>query len=204
MEPFYGEISSSIWLIGDSAPLKWIHNLKNPFDQKHPTVHNIWTPIIYRIQKNIFNEKAKFFDDEKTFYIRNAVYTDDQKPTQYSTNWSEYKELTNELEKMKKDIRINDPKMIITFGAFAFEFIRRCLEDTKLLHNYGYWKVKELGEIFREHIENKHIIIPLLHTSICRRYWSQNHIQFTDNESENYYNFVADKLYKRFIDILNI
>ncbi|KAA6323218.1 hypothetical protein EZS27_027322 [termite gut metagenome] len=66
-----GNPNTKIWLIGDSAPEKWEKDLTHPFDERHPVIHNIWTPIIYKIQKLIYDEKSILISDD--FFIRNAV-----------------------------------------------------------------------------------------------------------------------------------
>ena len=179
METSFGNITSSIWLIGDSAPLQWIKDLKHPLDQRHPTVHNIWTPIIYRIQKHIFTEKSIIIvDEENIFFIRNAVHNDNQKPARNVVEWNEA--MNKKLIEMKDEIHKHNPKMIITFGAFAFEFLQRCtISNSDQRQKYGYWGAEKLGEIFVNNVKNKEVIVPLLHTSICKRHWLESKEKFT-------------------------
>jgi hypothetical protein len=206
MEESNGNKDAPIWLIGDSAPKRWINDLSQPFDRRHPAVHNIWTPIIYEMQKNIYKEKSTIItDEENIFFIKNAVYMDGQKPERYEKEWGKHEALIEQLTNMTNDIRKYKPKMVITFGAFAFEFIRRCYaSDATVAYYYGYWGAKNLGEEFKKRIDNKCKVIPLLHTSISRGKWVSAHVKFTDSKDGNYYDFVAKMLYKRIIEVLNL
>ena len=71
MEREFGVKESKIWLIGDSEPVNNADKLKFPFDLKHPTVHNIFTPILNQIQDDVFNIGKRI--DWKKLYIRNAM-----------------------------------------------------------------------------------------------------------------------------------
>jgi hypothetical protein len=209
-----GTETSPIWLIGDSDPKNWRHpKMEFVFDDRHPTIHNIWTSIIYKIQKKVYNQESKMIDDEK-FYIRNAIEDAGMKPKSKDRLWddstigvakSNY--LASQMNDMKGLINKYEPKMIITFGAFAFEFIRRCNELT----NYPFrkWSVKELRKEFINSINNKKIIIPLLHRSISMGFFLSSHEQFShdsieDNPNGNYFKYVSEKLYQRIIEILKL
>ena len=207
MEECIGNKDAPIWLIGDSAPKRWINDLSHPFDRRHPAVHNIWTPIIYETQKNIYKEKSTIItDEEKIFFIKNAVYMDKQKPERNKKEWGQhYEALIEQLTNMTKDISKYKPKMVITFGAFAFEFIRRCYpSDATVPYCYGHWGAENLGEEFRKSIKNKCTVVPLLHTSISRGKWVSAHEKFTKDKDGNYYDFVAKMLYQRIIEVLNL
>jgi hypothetical protein len=72
---------SPIWLIGDSDPKNWTPpDLEFVFDDRHPTIHNIWTSIIY-------NEKGKIIDDEQ-FFIKNAIENSSMNPSQDDHSWN--------------------------------------------------------------------------------------------------------------------
>jgi hypothetical protein len=206
--------TSPIWLIGDSDPKNWgPPKLEFVFDDRHPTIHNIWTSIIYKIQKKVYKQKSKMIDDGK-FYIRNAIGNADMRPKPDDCFWnnstigvtkSNY--LTSQMNDVKYLINKYEPKMIITFGAFAFEFIRRC----NGLTNYPFrkWRAKELKNEFINSINNKEIIIPLLHRSISMGFFLSSHKQFSHDSIEanpngNYFEYVSEKLYKRIIEILKL
>lgn len=45
MERNHGSERSAIWLLADSNPITWQEEPEGPLDRRHPTRHNIWTPI---------------------------------------------------------------------------------------------------------------------------------------------------------------
>ena len=205
--------TSPIWLIGDSDPKNWTPpDLEFVFDDRHPTIHNIWTSIMYKIQKKVYKCKEKLIDDEE-FYIRNAIEDSTMKPDQYTHLWNDSigldksNYLKSQMDDIKKIINKNDPKMIITFGAFSFEFIRRCYG----LKEYPFrtWSAKKLRKEFINSITNKKKIIPLLHRSISMGYFLSSHRQFShdtsvNNINGNYFEYVSERLYIRMIEILEL
>lgn len=85
------------------------------------------------------------------------------------------------------------PKVIITFGAFAFEFVRRAC-DNEFAVLFGKWSSKRLGEEFRKRIElyepSGINILPLLHVSISRGRFLESHRYFVGEggkEPANYF-----------------
>jgi hypothetical protein len=203
-----------IWLIGDSDPKNWsFPDLEFVFDDRHPTIHNIWTSIIYKIQKRIYKLKSKIIDDDQ-FYIRNAIELASMRPGQDDHNWdadvvgqmkADYLKL--QINTMKNSINEYKPKMVITFGAFAFEFIRRCYGIAE--NPFGNWDTKELKKQFIDSITNNGIIVPLLHRSISMGHFLSSHRRFSHDTSENningnYFEFVSEKLYRRMVIILKL
>jgi hypothetical protein len=203
-----------IWLIGDSYPKNWkFPDLEFVFDDRHPTIHNIWTSIIYKIQKRIYKLKLKIIDDD-LFYIRNAIELASMRHGKDDYNWNadvvgqektDYLKL--QINTMKNLINKYEPKMVITFGAFAFEFIRRCYGLTEI--PFGNWGAKELRKQFIDSITNNEIIVPLLHRSISMGHFLSSHRRFShdtieDNINGNYFEFVSEKLYGRMVDILKL
>ena len=81
-----GNKNSSIWLIGDSAPPNWSEYLDEPLDSRHPARHNIWTPVLERIQKQAFLGDRRRVDDSQ-LYIRNAVHHPEDKPPRSAMEW---------------------------------------------------------------------------------------------------------------------
>jgi len=74
-----GTRKSEIWLLGDSNPKDWEKYLDTPFDRRHPTIHNIWTPVIDVIQDNVFRAIKKRVNMENIF-TRNAIGNSDRRP----------------------------------------------------------------------------------------------------------------------------
>jgi len=209
-----GKVNSKIWLIGDSDPENSGSELEYVFDDRHPTIHNIWTSIIYKIQKKCYNEKNKMIDDD-IFFIINAIHDSGKKPGKDVSSWdskvigtekADY--LKRSMDKISTIIKSNDPQMIITFGAFSFEFLRRC-EGGKEVQPYGNWNTRELRKQFISSIKKEKKIVPLLHRSISMGRFLSSHRYFSDSISEynsegNYFKFVSEELYQRFVKILKL
>lgn len=87
------------------------------------------------------------------------------------------------------------PKLVFSFGEFAFEFTRRSFNEAPIKTS---WSIIELGEAFIERIEAFNPqginVIPLLHAIIARGEILENHRKFTRGENDNYYEFVAQKI----------
>jgi hypothetical protein len=206
--------TSPIWLIGDSDPKNWLPpDLEFVFDDRHPTIHNIWTSIIYKVQKNIYKEKGKIIDDDQ-FYIRNAIEQANMKPSQDDHLWNDKvvgqiksNYLESQMDAIKKLINKYEPKMVITFGSFSYEFIRRCYGLNS--NPFGNWNTKELKKQFISSITDDGIIVPLLHRSISMGHFLSSHRQFShdtivNNINGNYFEFVSEKLCKTIIKILKL
>jgi hypothetical protein len=198
MEREVGNRSFPIWLLGDSNPEQWQTSLLTPLDPRHPVRHNIWTPLLDTIQDTVFRAN-KSRVETKSLYIRNAVGNPRLKPNVATVEWSRALEL--EVSTFREMIRAYSPKLLLCFGAFAFEFARRALgQEPK--RKYGYWGARRLGEEFRQRIgqfdPNVVNVLPLLHRSISGGKFIQSHNYFCDDEGANYFevvgNSIADKL----------
>lgn len=187
-----GSLNSKIWLIGDSAPKNWKSDLKYPFDERHPIIHNIWTPILYTIQKNYYLKHNRMISDE--FYIVNAVEDASDKPKSSSKDWNSTI-ILHRMEVLKQKIDKYNPQIIITFGAFSYEFLRRTMKDFSI-YPYNHWGAINLGNEFRNNIENS-IIIPLLHRSVAGGYFLNSHNYFTGKQNSNYFEYVSELLLAR-------
>ena len=89
------------------------------------------------------------------------------------------------------------PKLVFSFGAFAFEFARRSRDDNP--HRpFNHWSTARLGQEFRRRIveftKPATTLIPLLHVSIARRHFLQSHKAFTQMEDGNYFEYVAREI----------
>ncbi len=189
-----GNRNSSIWLIGDSSPPSWEDYLDEPLDAKHPARHNIWTPIIDRIQRQVFISDQRRVDDSQ-LYVRNAVHNQKDKPDYGTTEWCP--KLLAEADDFGKLLKKHKPPLVFTFGAFAFEFARRSISKGPN-RRQSYWDTKKLGAEFGQRVENfnpqKINIFPLLHVSIARGHFLKSHKNFTGEDNGNYFYFVAEKI----------
>lgn len=193
MEPETGCTCSPIWLIGDSPPKNWADVLSVPFDSRHPARHNVWTPIVDRIQERVYRDGRRRLDTSR-LYVRNAVPDYRCKEVVVGRNWSG---LTDETDEFGRLLNKHKPPVVFTFGAFVFEFVRRSRREGPK-RAYSYWSTKRLGDEFRRRVEcfcpGRINVIPLLHVSIARRHFLKSHHYFTCDKKGNYFDHVADKV----------
>ena len=186
-----GSRESSIWLLGDSSPSTWEQSLDEPLDSRHPARHNIWTPILEGIQKEVFICDRRRVDDSH-LYVRNAIHNQEDKPAVSAMEWCS--KLLEETEEFRTLLRSYEPTLVFTFGAFAFEFLRRSLER-KPRRTLRYWTTTRLGEEFRRTVEafnpREVNVFPLLHVSIARGHFLRSHQNFTGESNGNYFDSVA-------------
>lgn len=174
MKREWGERTFPIWL------------LINP---KHPVVlHYIWKLVLAEIQNRLFRELQTRMDASK-IYIRNAV--SDSRIVPNTVRWWDA-ELCAEIIQFREIIAENQPKMLISFGAFPFEFVRR-VYSIKPEKGPKYWCTSNLGDEFRKSIENFDINhtnrIPLL-----RRVTERNKFMGNNADYEDYYQYVGTKI----------
>jgi len=190
-----GDKNFKIWLLGDSEPDKWKNQLTYPFDDRHPIVHNIWTSIIDKVQHLLFEYNSTRIDSIK-IYIRNAVTDSTFKPSRYETDWILNKELIESMSEYKTLIKKYKPEIIITFGSFAFEFGRRCLNEIDC-KSINFWNTLKLGDEFKKRLFNDQSpkLLPLLHRSISGGHFLISHEHFCSTKNANYFQYVAENLF---------
>ena len=189
-----GNRNSAIWLIGDSSPPNWSERLDGPLDSRHPARHNIWTPVLEGIQKQVFVGDRLRVDDSQ-LYVRNAVHNPEDKPRDNVMDWD--LKLLEETVEFGKLLRTHAPTLVFTFGAFAFEFARRSLEREPR-RRFSYWTTLSLGAEFRQKVEEFDPravnVFPLLHVSIARGHFLKSHENFTPESNGNYFDFVGREI----------
>ena len=189
-----GSKDSSIWLLGDSDPPKSADRLDYPLDPRHPTRHNIWTPILEGIQGCVFRSDRRRVDANR-FYIRNAVQDPADRPNPTSKVWTA--SLDQEISCFSELIETYRPKIVFTLGGFAFEFARRSIQKDPNRAT-TYWSAERLGVEFCSRIEGFNIqcinIVSLLHVSIDRGKFLECHRNFTGTEDGNYFRYTACKI----------
>jgi hypothetical protein len=198
-----GDRNSEIWLLGDSNPKKWQAILETPFDPRHPARHSIWTPVLEAIQDRVFRE-CRSRVDTSLMYVRNAIENPDGKPSSRNIDWGIGVE--KEVQEFQDIVRKHSPKILLSFGAFSFEFARRAL-DQEPKRSYGYWGSRRLGHEFRQRISrfdlNATNLLPLLHVSIARGRFIQSHEYFCDQRGANYFEFVGNHIAQGLIEHRN-
>jgi len=197
-----GDPRFPVWLVADSEPRNWHHLLSAPLDPRHPARHNIWTPVLDYVQDTLYRKEKRRFDTTN-LYIRNAVINSDDKPQSTALSWSQ--ELQKEIHSLSTSLLNFKPRVVLTFGAFAFEFLRRAHGEKPMLP-YSHWSTRQLGGEFKNRIASyeasKTNILPLLHVSIARGKFLESHKYFVGEESmepANYFEFVGNKLAQLFL-----
>ncbi|WP_068963773.1 hypothetical protein [Desulfosporosinus sp. BG] len=187
---------------GERAYPIWL--LVNP---KHPTVrHNIWSPILDEIQDRVYREIQTRIDTTNIF-MRNAV--SDCRLVPNTLNWWG-SEVAREIAEFKEIVLEHKPKLLISFGAFPFEFVRRVFE-IKPEKGPKYWGNSRLSDEFERSIENFDINkinqIPLLRRVIASDSYIEAQNCFGRKDGGNYYANVGAKIAEKIIenkDSLNI
>ncbi|MDP4127209.1 MAG: hypothetical protein Q8912_09725 [Bacillota bacterium] len=175
-----GERTFPIWLL---------------FNPKHPIVrHYIWAHVLAEIQDKLFRDLHTRIDTSN-IYIRNAV--SDSEFVTNTVNWWGA-ELSSEIALFREIVMEYQPKILISFGAFPFEFVRRTYE-IKPEKGPKYWGTTNLGDEFSKSIEsfdiNRTNRIPLL-----RRVTESEKFIQDDGNFENYYHYVGTKIAERIIE----
>lgn len=187
-----GNKNFPIWLLGDSEPINWKDKIELPFDSRHPIRHNIWTSV-QDIVQDIIYRSHKLRIDTSLIFIRNAIGDPVNKPKSSEKNWRN-SIIVKELTDYKNYCNTFHPKIIFTFGSFAYEFGRRALNGIPI-KPYIYWGTENLGSAFRDKTNNFYIdktnLIPLLHRSIAGGKFLQSHVYFCDSNNANYFNYVG-------------
>ena len=172
--------------------------LVNP---KYPAVrYDIWRPVLAEIQDRVYRELHLRIDTTNIF-IKSTV--DDKKLVPNTLNWWA-KEVAKEIELFREMIHEHKPKMLITFGAFSFEFTRR-VNEIKPEKGPKAWSTMMLQNEFETSMENFDInqtnTIPLLR----RVLETHNYMSLGDREA--YFIRVGTKIAEKIIenkDNLNI
>ena len=186
MKRTHGPENSAIWLLADSNPITWQEELEGPLDRRHPTRHNIWTPIEQVIQRHLFQQCKSRLTDE--LFIRNAVGDPCHKFQKES--------LADEIAEFSRSLSEHKPVLVLCFGQFAFEFALRARQEVGE-PDFRNWSVKQLAKEFGNRICNFQVdsvnVLPLLHASIARGKFLHCHEEFSGGQG-NYFDYVGRKI----------
>lgn len=197
--------SGDIPLLGESIKVKresgdktypiWL--LVNP---KHSAVrHYIWTPVLAEIQDKVYREIRQRIDTSN-IYIRNAVCDSRIVPNTLSW-WGA--EVAAEIESFRESVLEYKPKILITFGAFPFEFVRR-VYSIKPEKGPKSWGTLNLKNEFIKSIQtfdiNKTNRIPLLRRVIESGKFVENENNRGQINLEDYFNFAGTKIAEKIIE----
>lgn len=180
-----GEKSDPIWL------------LVNP---KHPAVrYYIWTPVLAVIQDKVFRDIHKRIDTDNIL-IRNVVR--ESGLVANTLNWWGT-EVEEEIASFRELVHEHKPKMIVTFGAFPYEFVRRVYE-LKPIKGPKYWSTARLKDEFERSIVNFDINetnrIPLLRRVVESGKFIEGHNYFCEELVENYFYYVGTMIADKIIE----
>lgn len=188
-----GNHNFPIWLIGDSEPARWREKIDTPFDSRHPIRHNIWTSIADIIQDNTFRDVRRRIDTSKLF-IRNAIGDPGEKPKANVAIWSETVQW--EIDELSRILSLYRPRLVLSFGAFSFEFVKRAVGGEAC--KFNNWTTARLGEVFANRVRDwdceKINHLPLLHRSIAAGAFLQSHDYFVGRKRANYFEYVGEKI----------
>ena len=196
------ELTRPFWLLADSLPTAWSGRLNGVLDPRHPSRHSIWTPVWDIIQQTVFLKSGQRLSTE-AFREVNAVDNSEDRPSRSIENWHN-PNLIDRVATFGSELINNKPKVVITFGQFAFEFVRRSMgmPVQKVMH----WNRIKLGDEFRKVLEyssssDKPVIIPLLHATISRGQFLDAHEEYTGLNDGNYFSYtgaaIADLILNR-------
>jgi hypothetical protein len=192
-----GNPGCGIWLVGDSNPAKWECHLETALDPRHPTRHSIWTPVLDEIQNHVFLNAAQRIGSSN-LYIRNAIDDAADKPEPTMSAWPS---LDKNIRAFAKDYEEHRPKLILSFGAFSFEFCRRAITPPICLgplRSIRHWGLKRLADEFHERAKVS-LLVPLLHASIARGQYLKAHEAFAQ-VGGNYFETVGGALGVRILE----
>ncbi|AET67380.1 hypothetical protein Desor_1741 [Desulfosporosinus orientis DSM 765] len=181
--------------LGDRNYPIWL--LINP---KYPAVrHDIWRPILDEIQDRVFRELHTRID-VSNMYIRSAVGEGGIVPN--TLNWWG-KEVAREIDYYREIVNEHKPKILISFGAFPFEFARRVFE-IKPEKGPKAWSTAILKEEFDKSMENFNINqtnrIPLLRRVVATDRLIENKDILIPTDRENYFQYVGSTLAEKIIE----
>ena len=167
---------------------------------KYPAVrYDIWRPILDEIQDRVFRELQTRIDTSN-IYIRNAVSDGGIVPN--TLNWWG-KEVAKEIEFYREFVHEHKPKMLISFGAFPYEFARRVYE-VKPEKGPKAWSSLILRNEFEKSMENFDInqtnMIPLLRRVIATDKIIENQNFLYQSDSETYFQHIGAKIAEKIIE----
>ena len=140
MKDSVGDPGFPIWLVADSEPKRWQELLLTPLDPRHPARHSIWTSVLDYMQEILYRQERRRFASDR-LYIVNSVKDPADKPMTMNTDWSQ--QLKDKTNSLGHRLSHYHPKVIITFGAFAFEFVRRAHGEEPLFP-FAHWSTRRL------------------------------------------------------------
>lgn len=180
-----------IWLIGDSYPSSFISELNSPFDSRHPTRHTIWTPIWDAMQESVYPRRI---DGQHLFICNAAGKQIEGKPNK---NFDD-DDVKKRISKFTNYLNQYKPVMVLCFGAWAYEFVRRADPRETVEYSHKHWKIPEIAKAFLNSYKNFQpnaiSIFPLLHQIVALKWERANKEFVLDNSGNDYFRYTGEKL----------
>lgn len=196
----FGNKTFPIWLLSEIELSFWEQKLDGPFDYRLPMRHVICTSVFNKIQETVYRTGKMRVETER-FYIRNTLPPHLDKPNINDVIWEE--KILKELDKLKKDIATYQPRIILAFGAFTYESLRR-IHHQQPHRSYGSWTPQDMGDAFRENIQNFDInkpnFFPFLDRTISGWKFLDSHDDFVKQQGGDYFSYVGEQLGKKMIE----
>jgi len=161
---------------------------------KYPTViNNIWRHVLDEIQDKVYREIHSRIDTTD-IYVRSVVCDCGIVPN--TLNWWG-SEVTSEIKLFRELLLEYNPKILVTFGGFPYEFVRRVFES-KPQKGPKYWSIDIIRDEFKNSIinfeVNKTNVIPLLRKVNSSNQLIEASNSYSRNETERYFHFVGTKI----------
>lgn len=171
--------------------------LVNP---KYPAVrYDIWRPVLDEIQDKVYRELHTRIDTTN-IYFRTAVNDSGIVPN--TLNWWG-REVAKEIDLFREIALEYKPKMLISFGAFPFEFVRRVYE-IKPEKGPKAWGTSILRDEFERSMGNFDINntnrIPLLRRVVTSDNQRVNLNFASLPEKETYFHHVGTRIAEKIIE----
>ena len=187
---------------GDRAYPIWL--LINP---KYPVVvTDIWKHVLDEIQDRVYRAiHARI--DTSNIYIRSVVGDCGIVPN--TLNWWG-NDVAAEIEMLRGLLLEHNPKLLISFGAFPYEFMRRVFD---IIPQKGpkYWGTSILKDEFEKSVDNFDVnqtnMIPLLRRVLVSDKLTEIQPKLSGNDREQYFHYIGTKIAEKIIqnkDSLNI
>lgn len=168
--------------------------------------YDIWRPVLDEIQDKVYRELHTRIDTTN-IYFRCAVKNSEIVPN--TLNWWG-KEVAKEIDLFREIVLEYKPKMLISFGAFPYEFVRRVC-NIKPEKGPKAWSTSILRGEFESSMDNFNINctnrIPLLRRVVTGDNQRDNLNFVSLTEREAYFHHVGTKIAEKIIenkDNLNI
>src|SRR5665213_2839969 len=121
------QLNRKVWLLGHSYPRRWVNNLDEPLDPRHPTRHSIWTPVLDRLQERVYADGNRLRLNIERCFLSN-VAKKQQPDTEPDWDWDwNGPSMAARIEEFSGLSAKHRPPVLVTFGADAYRFATKAL-----------------------------------------------------------------------------